>query len=243
LKYGTLIAPNLVAPIHQHFFNVRLDFAVDGIENTVEQVDVVSEYIDDENDAVENNVVDNNAKQVDENGVETSNDDENELKNAFYAKKTVYNTEKESTSNLNFNTMRTWRIFNPNKKNYLNSDYVGYKFFPGDNSLPLASKKSWWRKRARFVDNHVCVTPFQENEQYASGKYANQSTGDDGLHKYIEQNRSINNKDVVFWYTFGHTHIPRLEDFPVMPVNCLGFKLKPNGFFSQNPSNDVPPLV
>ncbi len=34
-KYGALIAPQLYAPNHQHFFNVRLDFDLDGTANTV----------------------------------------------------------------------------------------------------------------------------------------------------------------------------------------------------------------
>ena len=50
------------------------------------------------------------------------------------------------------------------------------------------------------------------------------------------------NEDVVFWYTFGYTHIPRPEDYPVMPTSYIGFLLKPNGFFDANPANDVPPL-
>ena len=42
-------------------------------------------------------------------------------------------------------------------------------------------------------------------------------------------------------YTFGHTHIPRPEDYPVMPAAYIGFLLKPTGFFDRNPANDVPP--
>jgi primary-amine oxidase len=41
----------------------------------------------------------------------------------------------------------------------------------------------------------------------------------------------------------GHTHIPRPEDYPVMPAAYIGFLLKPAGFFSMNPSNDVPPMT
>jgi primary-amine oxidase len=54
------------------------------------------------------------------------------------------------------------------------------------------------------------------------------------------QDRPVENTDVVLWYTFAHTHVPRPEDFPVMPTAYIGFVLKPNGFFSENPANDVP---
>ena len=40
---------------------------------------------------------------------------------------------------------------------------------------------------------------------------------------------------------FGHTHIPRPENYPVMPMAYISFLLKPNGFFAMNPSNDLPP--
>ncbi len=37
--HGTLVAPGLYGPNHQHFFCVRLDMAVDGTANTVVEVD------------------------------------------------------------------------------------------------------------------------------------------------------------------------------------------------------------
>ncbi len=45
---------------------------------------------------------------------------------------------------------------------------------------------------------------------------------------------------VVVWYTFGAHHVVRPEDWPVMPVACIGFMLKPVGFFDRNPALDVP---
>jgi Cu2+-containing amine oxidase len=42
---------------------------------------------------------------------------------------------------------------------------------------------------------------------------------------------------------FGVTHVPRVEDFPVMPVEHTGFTLKPDGFFNGNPSLDIEPEV
>src|SRR5204863_492420 len=59
----------------------------------------------------------------------------------------------------------------------------------------------------------------------------------DGTSNTVQQ---IDDTYVVFGYTFGHTHIPRPEDYPVMPTAYIGFLLKPNGFFDLNPANDVP---
>src|SRR5204862_6138948 len=33
-KWGEVVAPGVYAPIHQHFFNVRLDMMVDGLHNS-----------------------------------------------------------------------------------------------------------------------------------------------------------------------------------------------------------------
>ena len=53
--------------------------------------------------------------------------------------------------------------------------------------------------------------------------------------------RALTDRDVVAWYSFGSFHAPRLEDWPVMPVQHVGFKLEPCGFFDRNPALDVPP--
>jgi primary-amine oxidase len=211
-KHGTMIAPLLYAPNHQHFFNIRLDFGIDGIANTIQQIDIVADPAG----------------------------EDNPFENGFHAKVTDLTSEQQALSNLNLETSRTWKIVNPSARNAMGAP-TGYKFFPGDNAFPLASANAWWRRRARFVDHHVWVTPYHEDEKYGAGDYPNQSTGGDGLVQWTKLNRSIENQDVVFWYTFGHTHIPRSEDYPVMPTAYIGFLLKPNGFFDSNPSNNVPP--
>jgi primary-amine oxidase len=210
--HGTMIAPLLYAPNHQHFFNVRLDVGIDGARNTVQQLDVVAD----------------------------PPGDANPFENAFHLQATDLLTEKQAMANLSLETARSWKIVNPSVKNAVGQP-VGYKFFPGDNAVPLASPNAWWRKRAGFVNHHVWVTPYRDEERYAAGDYPNQSMGGDGLPKWTVDDRPIANTDVVFWYTFGHTHVPRPEDYPVMPTAYIGFLLKPNGFFDENPANDVPP--
>ena len=96
------------------------------------------------------------------------------------------------------------------------------------------------RERGAFATKHLWVTKFDPTERYASGKFPNQHAGGDGLPRYIAQNRSIENEDIVVWHSFGHTHVCKPEDFPVMPVEYAGFMLKPNGFFAENPAMDVP---
>jgi primary-amine oxidase len=213
-KYGNLVAPCLYAPNHQHFFNVRCDFDLDGEENSVYEVNIVPEPAG----------------------------ESNPFENAFYAKSTLLESELSARSNLNLETARYWKIVNHNRKNRV-GEPVAYKFMPGDNCVPFASRNAYWRKRAGFVENHIWVTPYHERENYAAGDYPNQSRGGDGLIKWTSLDRPIADRDIVLWYTMGHTHIPRPEDYPVMPAAYLGFLLKPLGFFDENPANDVPPSV
>lgn len=51
----------------------------------------------------------------------------------------------------------------------------------------------------------------------------------------------MDGEDIVLWHAFGVAHVPRVEDFPVMPVEVCGFMLKPDGFFSGNPTIDLAP--
>jgi primary-amine oxidase len=41
-------------------------------------------------------------------------------------------------------------------------------------------------------------------------------------------------------HTVALMHVPRPEDWPVMPVEYTGFHLIPVGFFDQNPTLDLP---
>jgi primary-amine oxidase len=213
-RYGALIAPQLYAPNHQHFFNMRLDLDIDGMANAAHQIDV----------------------EADPAGPA------NPFENAFSAQARLLKTEGQAKASLNLETARSWKFTNPAILNAV-GEPVGYRFLPGDNSVPFASKKAWWRKRAGFVDHHVWITPYREDERHAAGNYPNQSQGGDGLPRWTEANRGIENTDLVLWYTFGHTHLARPEDYPVMPAAYIGFLLKPSGFFTDNPGGDVPPSM
>ena len=87
------------------------------------------------------------------------------------------------------------------------------------------------------------MTPYARDERYAAGEYPNQHPGGSGLPEWTAADRPIIDTDLVVWYTFGHHHVPRPEDWPVMPVATIGFALKPVNFFERNPALDIPPPV
>ena len=134
---------------------------------------------------------------------------------------------------------RAWSVFNPSAMNALGGR-PGYVLLPGPNSVPYAAATSSIRKRAGFAGNHFWATRYHDDEMNAAGAYPSQSAGGDGLPKWIADNESIDGQDVVVWYTMGITHFPRPEEWPIMPMTHIGFRLAPAGFFTRNPGLDVP---
>jgi primary-amine oxidase len=210
--YGTEVAPGLNAPYHQHYFNARLDFAVDGEANTVQEVNT--------------------------RGLPAG--PENPFNSAFRAETTPFLKELEAQRTTNTPSARFWRVINPGRKNGMGQP-VAYRICPGENTLPYALPGSSLLKRATFLTRNLWVTPFDAQERFPAGEYPNQNPGGDGLPKWTAADREISDRDLVVWYTFGQTHTPRLEDWPVMPVSSVGFMLRPDGFFDRNPTLDLPP--
>lgn len=64
-----------------------------------------------------------------------------------------------------------------------------------------------------------------------------------GLPQWIQANptEKIDDEDIVLWHTFGLTHFPAPEDYPVMPAEPMTLLLRPRNFFLRNPALDVPP--
>ena len=213
-KYGTLVAPQVAAHNHQHIFNVRMDMSVDGMKNSVYEVNTRAEPMG----------------------------PDNPQGNAFFAESTLLATESEAQRTVDPMAGRHWLITNPSVHNQLGQP-VTYKLAPGENVQHFAHPESSVSKRAGFMRKHLWVTPYSPNEMGAAGPYPNQHPGGAGLPEWTKNNRSVENTDIVVWYTFGTNHVPRPEDWPVMPVDYIGFRLKPAGFFDQNPALDVPPSV
>jgi len=210
--HATMIAPQLAAPYHQHLFNVRLDIEVDGPCNSVYEVET----------------------RPDELGPS------NPWGNAFSPTVTLLESELVAKRSVDPASSRHWRIANRSAVNRLGQP-TAYKLIPGATPTLLADPGSSVGLRAQFARHNLWVTRYEPDELRAAGNHPNQHVGGDGLPRWTAANRSIVDSDVVLWHTFGITHIPRPEDWPVMPVEYTGFTLVPVGFFDQNPALDVPP--
>ncbi|MFD4253048.1 primary-amine oxidase [Amycolatopsis thermoflava] len=209
--YASELAPGLGAPYHQHLFSARLDMAVDGPSNLVEEVDVERVPIG----------------------------PDNPRGNAFTLRKTPLRKESEAQRLADNRRGRVWHITNPESRNRL-GDPVAYALVPEGNPELLADDASSIHARATFATKHLWVTRYDPAQRYAAGDFVNQHPGGAGLPAYVAGDRDLDGQDLVVWHTFGLTHFPRPEDWPIMPVDYTGFKLKPVGFFDRNPALDVP---
>lgn len=206
------LAPGLAAPLHQHLFCARLDVAVDGGANEVHEVEVEA----------------------------LPPGDANPWGNGMAVVARRLERESEAQRNVDPARSRTWRISNPRSTNAL-GDAVAYALLPGPTPHLLAHQGSPIARRAGFATRNLWVTPDAPDERRAAGDHPNQHPGGDGLPLWTEADRSLVDTEVVVWHTFGVTHVPRPEDWPVMPVEHTGFQLVPVGFFDRNPTLDLPP--
>jgi len=212
-SFGTTVAPGLYAPAHQHFFVARIDAAVDGPKNRVVEVEVRQSP----RDATEN-----------------------PYGNGFHVSETPLRWEQEAKRDANQAAARHWLVQSVGKKNRMGKP-TAYALLPHSSVKPLALPDAAFLKRAGFLQHHLWVTPFAPAERYPGGDYPNQSPGGDGLEKWTQARRSIDAEDIVIWHIFGVTHVPRLEDWPVMPVEKVSFSFIPFCFFDRSPALDVPP--
>ncbi|UGT43440.1 primary-amine oxidase [Nocardia yamanashiensis] len=210
--YQSEVAPGLGLPYHQHLFSARLDMMVDGVANAVDEVEVGRVPVG----------------------------PDNPWGNAFTAKRTRLASEAEGARDADAANGRVWHIVSTEHTNRM-GDPTAYVLHAHQTPTLLADPSSSIAARAAFTTRQLWVTRYAREERYPAGDLVNQHPGGDGLPAYMAANRSLDGEDLVLWHTFGLTHFPRPEDWPVMPVDYAGFKLQPYGFFDRNPVLGVPP--
>ncbi|MDQ0315096.1 copper amine oxidase [Amorphus orientalis] len=211
-RYGTLIAPNLVAPNHDHYFNFRLDFDVDGRDNTFMRTGIVKAEVPDD--------IPRRSMWVTESKAAT--------------------TELEGRFKINPTTPAMYHLMNMGADGPLGHK-PGYMIIPNNSVAygPYDYENDPPMKRNAYIEYTIWNTPYSPDERYAGGEFAFQSDGSDTLATWVEQDRPIENTDIVTWYTVGFHHVPHTEDWPVMSTMWKGFMLRPFNFFEYNPALSI----
>jgi primary-amine oxidase len=205
------IAPAVFAPVHQHLFCARLDVAIDGEDNRLVEVDAARVPM----------------------GAH------NPFGNAFTWSETPLRTEREAQREADASVARVWAVESASRTNYVGKP-TAYHLIPQPTALLMADPASSVAARAAFATKHLWGTAYDRDERWPAGRFPNAHAGGAGLPAYTADDRSIDGEDLVLWHTFGLTHIPRPEDWPIMPVDYAGFWFKPYGFLDVNPAMDLP---
>ena len=209
---GVLVDERTYAPIHQHFIVARLDLDVDGAENTVVETETVVPPVSETNPY----------------GLD------------LVTTSTPVRSEAESARDHDWARQRGWKVVNPTRTNR-HGTHPAYQLVPSASIPVLMDPAAPQYLRAPVIGHTVWVTRHHEDERWPAGAYPTQSEGDEGMTRWIADDEPLESTDVVLWYVFGIHHVPRVEDWPIMPADTIAFWLKPFGFFDQNPSVDVAP--
>jgi len=200
----------VAAPHHQHFVSYRLDLDIDGPHNRLMQMEVVPL-------------------------------DQPPFKNAFDTR--MQYLTAEGYRDFDPQHMRHWHVESGNTRNAL-AKPTSYALEPEALIFPYSAPDYEGLLRAPFAAHALWFSRQRDDERYASGDFPYQSEAGAGksvgVANFVSPAEVLDGEDIVLWYTTGFTHIARPEDYPVMPVESVSFKLMPRGFFDRNPALDIP---
>ncbi len=207
-KYGSLIAPNLVAPNHDHYFNFRLDMDIDRPENMAMIARIVPLQASSET---------------------------NPRGPMWRVQNDMVHSEMQGRMQITAFKPQHLMMMNMKDKGPLGI-HPGYMVHHGSVSYgPYDYVNDMAMKRNAYIEYTVWNTLYDPKQRYAGGEYALGSDGSDTLAEWVKADRNLMNKDIVTWFTAGFHHIPRTEDWPVMSTDWKTVHLQPMNFFPHNP--------
>jgi primary-amine oxidase len=210
-EFGRFVGENTIGVNHDHFFSYRLDMDVDGQKNSFM------------------------AEKLKRRELPAAT----HRKSIWVAEPSVAKTERDAMMDVALDKPAMWMFVNPNVRGPLGYP-TGYEIMPGVTAASLLDPEDGVQKVGAFSAHQLWVTPYKAEETYASGVYPTSGKGEDGLAVWTRANRAIENTDIVAWYTLGFHHVPRAEDWPVMPVMWHDFVIRPFDFFGANPGLTLP---
>lgn len=217
-QYGGIIQDKVMANLHSHLFNFKIDLDVYGEQNRYMSLDIGLETI-------QNPWLDNaNITQM----KITKNIVGKESKSGPYKHDVPqYHIIYSNTSKNEFGSYRGYRILNKSPIPFI------------EKSLPVTRAANW----AKYP---IMVTRRKDDEQASSTIFAQNEPYDPVLDfdDFIND-ESLLDEDLVAWVTTGTYHVPGTEDIPSTPTtwNQYSIFVAPHNYFEECPSVSSPDNV
>lgn len=210
-RFGTLIAPHLVAPFHDHYFNFRLDFDVDQPKNHFGVMEIVPARLE----------------------------ADSPRRSMWTVEHKMPETELEARYRISATSPRYFHVMNPDRKGPLGHT-PGYMIHHGSIAYgPFDFANDPPMKRNAYIEYSVWNTLHDPAQRYAGGAFPMQGDGSDTLAEWVKADRNLMGQDIVTWFSAGFHHIPRMEDWPVMSTEWKTIHIMPHNFFAHNPALTV----
>ncbi|XP_062841009.1 retina-specific copper amine oxidase [Trichomycterus rosablanca] len=215
--YGHQVAENVLGNIHTHFINFKVDLDILGVKNVFQTKDMTYENV--------------SIPWSEKHFSKIPKLVEKQLK-----------TEQEAALRHGSKIPRYLHVASnwTNRWGHNRSYKLQVLSMAGDHlpeSEPEERSMSWARYK-------IAITKHKDAEQTSSSLYSQNYMWEPfvDFSKFIEDNESIDNEDLVAWVTAGFLHIPHTEDIPntVTVGNGGSVLIRPHNYFDEDPSIHSP---
>ncbi|XP_063053860.1 membrane primary amine oxidase-like [Engraulis encrasicolus] len=217
LRYGHQVAENTLGNIHTHFINFKVDLDILGVKNVFQTKDMAYEEV--------------SVPWMPERKAKIPRLVENQLKTEQEA---ALRHDQPIPRYLHVASNRTNRWGHPRS-------YRLQVISSAPDHLPESEPEERAMSWARYK---LAITKHKDSEQHSSSLFNQNDIFPPAVDfsKFIADNESIENEDLVAWVTTGFLHIPHAEDVPntVTVGNGGGVLLRPHNYFDEDPSINSP---
>ena len=221
IKHGYIVNPqwNAGANLHQHLFNFKMDVDIEGTANRFKTINIMSEKIPTE--------------------FSGSADWYQMVMN-----ETLIESEKDALVKYDFSKPKQYIVFNKDRQVYPNADNSpprAYRVLAnGFSKVVLPESSPLLEGGASWTKYQLAVTKHNENERGTASHFVQGDPYSPAVNfdKFVENDDSLVDADLVLWATVGLHHVPTYEDLPVTTTSgkVLSVSLIPFNFFERDPS-------
>lgn len=246
VPFGTTVAPGVMAPYHQHLFSLRIDPAIAGTKNSLVIEESHPMPLDDPTVHNPFGIGYTTTSQIVP--AESGHDLDHTTNRVFkIINEDVINPVTNGPVGYKLVPYYSQLLLaHPSSFHARRSEYGAHAvwvtryhddelFASGHHTMQSLGGQgiaSWIASRREKQEQH-------QNQHQNELQNGNGPSSNNPSEPTSGSETSVRNQDIVIWHTFGSTHNPRVEDWPVMPCEKMTVGLKPVNFFTANPAIDV----